>query len=88
MSENHAAFAPAADRVVLPSFVVRVRRSRAPHTPVEPRRRRAWARLARELPMDKLDAMTSEAVLGDLPGLANKILKGQVRGRLVVDVNG
>ncbi len=53
-----------------------------------PRRRQAWARLAEELPMDKLDAMTTEAVLGDLPGLAGKILKGQVRGRLVVDVNG
>ncbi len=52
-----------------------------------PRRRQAWARLAEELPMDKLDAMTSEAVLGDLPGLAKQILKGQVRGRLVVDVN-
>ena len=53
-----------------------------------PRRRQAWARLAEELPMDKLDAMTTEAVLGDLPDLAGKILKGQVRGRLVVDVNG
>jgi len=53
-----------------------------------PRRRQAWARLAKELPMDKLDAMTTEAVLGDLPDLAGKILKGQVRGRLVVDVNG
>ncbi len=52
-----------------------------------PRRRQAWARLASELPMDQLDAMTSEAVLGELPGLARKILKGQVRGRLVVDVN-
>ena len=53
-----------------------------------PRRLKAWARLAEELPMDKLDAMTTEAVLGDLPDLAGKILKGQVRGRLVVDVNG
>ncbi len=53
-----------------------------------PRRRRARAHLASELPLDKLDAMTSEAVLADLPELANKILKGQVRGRLVVDVNG
>jgi acrylyl-CoA reductase (NADPH) len=52
------------------------------------RRRQAWARLAAELPLDKLDAMTTEATLGDLPELAGKILKGQVRGRLVVDVNG
>ena len=53
-----------------------------------PRRRQAWARLAEELPMDKLDTMTSEAVLGDLPDLARQILKGQIKGRLVVDVNG
>ncbi len=53
-----------------------------------PRRRQAWARLASELPMDKLDAMTGEAVLSDLPDLASKILKGQIRGRLVVAVNG
>ena len=53
-----------------------------------PRRRQAWARLAEELPLDKLDAMTGEAVLSDLPDLAGKILKGQIRGRLVVDVNG
>ena len=53
-----------------------------------PRRRQAWARLAKELPMDKLDDMTTEAVLADLPDLAGEILKGQVRGRLVVDVNG
>ncbi len=52
-----------------------------------PRRREAWARLAAELPMDKLDAMTSEAGLAELPRLAGEILKGQVRGRLVVDVN-
>ncbi len=52
-----------------------------------PRRRQAWARLASELPMDKLDALTREAGLADLPRLAGEILEGQVRGRLVVDVN-
>ena len=52
-----------------------------------PRRRQAWARLAADLPMAKLDAMTREAALADLPRLADEILKGQVRGRLVVDVN-
>jgi acrylyl-CoA reductase (NADPH) len=46
----------------------------------------AWQRLARDLPMDKLDAMTVDATLGDLPSLAPQILKGQVRGRIVVDV--
>ncbi len=53
-----------------------------------PRRRTAWARLAADLPKDRLDAMTSEAGLADLPDLAGKILEGRVRGRTVVDVNG
>ena len=47
----------------------------------------AWRRLGKDLPLDKLDSFTSEATLGDLPGLAGDILKGQVRGRIVVDVN-
>jgi acrylyl-CoA reductase (NADPH) len=47
----------------------------------------AWQRIARDLPMDKLDAMVSEAKLGDLPKLGAQILKGQVKGRVVVDVN-
>ncbi len=50
-------------------------------------RRTAWDRLVRDLPMAKLDAMTSEAKLADLLTLGGKILKGQVRGRLVIDVN-
>ncbi len=52
------------------------------------RRKEVWGRIATDLPMDKLDALTETAVLGDLPDLATKILKGQVRGRTVVDVNG
>lgn len=47
---------------------------------------RAWARLARDLPMDRLEAMISPAVLGDLPQLGAAILNGQVQGRIVVDV--
>lgn len=47
----------------------------------------AWNRIAKELPMDKLDALTEQAKLSDLPDLAGRILKGQVRGRAVVDVN-
>ena len=46
----------------------------------------AWKRLATDLPLDKLDAMVLDAKLADLPGLAPKILKGEVRGRVVVDV--
>jgi len=51
-------------------------------------RLRAWQRIARDLPMDKLEAMVNPATLSDLPGLGADILKGQVRGRVVVDVNG
>ncbi len=50
-------------------------------------RLRAWERIARDLPMDKLDAMVQPATLADLPALGADILKGQVRGRVVVDVN-
>ena len=48
---------------------------------------RAWERIASDLPMDKLEAMIQPATLGDLPGLGRAILKGQVKGRVVVDVN-
>ena len=37
--------------------------------------------------MDKLEAMIHPATLGDLPQLGADILKGQVKGRVVVDVN-
>lgn len=47
----------------------------------------AWARLARDLDLTKLDAMTSRATLKDVLELGPKILTGQVRGRVVVDVN-
>ncbi|MFT5870090.1 MAG: acrylyl-CoA reductase (NADPH) [Paracoccaceae bacterium] len=48
---------------------------------------RAWARIAEDLPMDKLEAMIQPATLSDLPDLGRNILKGQVKGRVVVDVN-
>ena len=47
----------------------------------------AWKRIATDLPMDKLEAMIKPAVLSDLPGLGKDILKGQVQGRVVVDVS-
>jgi acrylyl-CoA reductase (NADPH) len=50
-------------------------------------RQRAWARIATALPMSKLDAMIHPATLSDLPGLGAAILKGDVKGRIVVDVN-
>ena len=51
-------------------------------------RLRAWQRIAADLPMDRLQAMVQPATLEDLPRLGQDILKGQVQGRVVVDVNG
>jgi acrylyl-CoA reductase (NADPH) len=51
------------------------------------RRHIAWPRLDRDLPKDKLAAITSKIKLSELPAKAQEILKGQVRGRVVVDVN-
>ncbi len=48
---------------------------------------RAWERIAKDLPMDKLETMIQLATLADLPDLSKAILKGQVKGRVVVDVN-
>lgn len=48
---------------------------------------RAWQRIASDLPMDKLEAMIQPATLAELPQLGKDILKGQVKGRVVVDVN-
>ncbi|MDP2739220.1 MAG: acryloyl-CoA reductase [Pseudorhodobacter sp.] len=53
-----------------------------------PDRLRAWGRIARDLPLAKLEAMIRPATLADLPALGAAILKGQVQGRVVVDVNG
>ena len=47
-----------------------------------------WRRLAADLPMDRLDALTRVAGLSDVGDWGKKILKGQVRGRLVIDVAG
>ncbi|MEM1159858.1 MAG: MDR family oxidoreductase [Pseudomonadota bacterium] len=47
----------------------------------------AWQRISRDLPMEKLEAMISGATLDDLPQIGPAILKGEVKGRIVVDVN-
>lgn len=47
----------------------------------------AWERIATDLPMDKLDAMVHPASLSDLPALGRDILHGQVKGRILVDIN-
>ena len=50
-------------------------------------RKQAWAPLARDLPLDRLDAIAHDAPLADLPRPADEILKGRVRLRLVISVN-
>ena len=47
----------------------------------------AWARIGTDLPMDKLETMVETVSLTDMPDLGKAILKGDVKGRVVVDVN-
>lgn len=51
------------------------------------RRDCAWARLADDLDMAKLKAITAVESMHRLPELGEQILKGQVRGRVVIDPN-
>ncbi len=51
------------------------------------RRRMAWQKLAAELDRDKLDAVTREIGLAQSFEVAQSILAGHTRGRVVVDVN-
>jgi len=47
----------------------------------------AWNRLARDLDVEKLDLLTEEIGLAQAVERAALLLQGQVRGRVVVDVN-
>jgi len=51
------------------------------------KRREIWNRLMRDLPMGLLDSMIAEAPLGKVFELGAEILKGQTRGRVVIDIN-
>jgi acrylyl-CoA reductase (NADPH) len=50
-------------------------------------RRPAWDRLARDLPLDLLDSLTTVEPLARVPELAGDIVAGRTRGRVVIDVN-
>jgi len=50
-------------------------------------RQEAWTRLARDLDLARLDAMTREIGLREAVDAGREILEGKVRGRLVVDVS-
>jgi acrylyl-CoA reductase (NADPH) len=50
-------------------------------------RQEAWQRLAIDLDITKLDAMTREIGLSEVIAVGAELLDGKVRGRVVVDVN-
>lgn len=50
------------------------------------KRREAWARLARDLDLAKLHAMTETRSIRDAVALAPEILAGRIRGRIVFEV--
>jgi acrylyl-CoA reductase (NADPH) len=51
-----------------------------------PRRLACWQRVARDLDRTKLHHLTTHVSLDDVPRIAEDIVKGQVRGRVVVDL--
>ena len=61
-------------------------RHRFGHVPAGTSAIAAWDRLARDLPLDRLDRMTETVPLAEVPALAPRILNGAVRGRVVVAV--
>lgn len=50
-------------------------------------RQPAWARLARDLDANALEAVATDVKLADAVGVAGDLLAGKVKGRIVVDVN-
>jgi hypothetical protein len=53
-----------------------------------PLRQKVWKRLASDLKPRHLSSMTNTVHLQDLPGVFEKILKSQMRGRTVVAIAG
>jgi len=53
----------------------------------KPIRVQAWERLARELPLDTLDSLTTVEPLSKISELSEAILAGKIRGRVVLEVN-
>jgi acrylyl-CoA reductase (NADPH) len=54
----------------------------------KPVRIEAWQRIARDLDMDKLKAISTTIGFEDIIGAATDILDGKIRGRVVVDMTG
>ena len=51
-----------------------------------PLREEAWARLATDLDLGLLDSLTTTVPLTDAVAVAERIVRGEIRGRVVVDV--
>jgi len=51
-----------------------------------PLREEAWARLATDLDLELLDSLTTTVPLADAVAVAERIVRGEIRGRVVVDV--
>ena len=49
-------------------------------------RKRAWERLSKDINFEKLEDMVVEVGLDQVQELAKDILQGQVRGRVVVNI--
>lgn len=54
-------------------------------TPVA-RRKAVWDRLVKDMDMSKLASLTTHVKLEDVPRVADEIVAGKVRGRVVVDI--
>jgi acrylyl-CoA reductase (NADPH) len=70
-------------------FILRGVRLQGIDSVVAPRplRERAWAALAQQLDMAKLDAITQEIPLAEAMHAAAELMAGKIKGRIVVDVN-
>jgi alcohol dehydrogenase/acrylyl-CoA reductase (NADPH) len=51
------------------------------------RRVEAWNRLARDLPAQQLEEMTTVEPMTRVPDLAEDIIAGRTRGRVVIDTS-
>lgn len=51
------------------------------------KRRRAWELLSESLDAEKLASMTCVAPMRDLPALAEEIVAGRIRGRVVIEIS-
>jgi acrylyl-CoA reductase (NADPH) len=54
-----------------------------------PRERRiaAWKAIADEVPVATIESVATAIALADAPNVAARLLRGEVKGRVIVDVN-